>query len=333
MTRRAFTLVEIMIALPLGLLVVSTALAGFRVVSQSVATANRLHVENQLFRAALFQCLDEFDFWRGYDPLVEAGDAPDAVLRQPGRPFAPLGPDQLHTDYLCWQRGSFYGGNAGTWDLEGQPGFGNYGLVANAAAAEPGEDLATAQRNRFQRRVRAIIEGLGNYAAIEYLGPNAMFYAYADDQGHALEVFSDDGALDKPRFYNPIAQHRPRLRWGSTNGLQTIGRRVSWAGLAPTVEIQQHYLDFAGIWNTEDYHQRADSVEGERRELLPQRPPHWPELQLVVKHYHRYAKVVDVSRIRVVSPLTGKAMELNVNTIGTTLRGARQQRGLDRYQP
>ena len=48
--RHAFTLIEMMIAVALGSLVVYIATAGIRTAAQSVASANRLALENSILR-------------------------------------------------------------------------------------------------------------------------------------------------------------------------------------------------------------------------------------------------------------------------------------------
>jgi len=64
---RGFTLIELMIAITLGMLVVYTAVAGFRVASQSVTMANRLSVENSMIRAGFQEAHQQMDFWTNLD--------------------------------------------------------------------------------------------------------------------------------------------------------------------------------------------------------------------------------------------------------------------------
>ena len=99
-TLRAFTLVELMIALSLGLVIVYTAMSGFRVAAQSITIANRLSLENSLLRAGYFQVEDDLDFWTSLDdPLnpanqtlrgTAAGSTVAAPLNQAGNPFTPM---------------------------------------------------------------------------------------------------------------------------------------------------------------------------------------------------------------------------------------------------
>lgn len=71
--RRAFTLIELLIAITLGMLLVYTAVAGFRVASQSVSLCNRLSQENALIRAGFQEAHHQIDFWTNVDDPDDAG--------------------------------------------------------------------------------------------------------------------------------------------------------------------------------------------------------------------------------------------------------------------
>jgi prepilin-type N-terminal cleavage/methylation domain-containing protein len=65
--RRGFTLIELMIAITLGMLLVYTAIAGFRVASQCATISNRLSLENSLIRAGITEAHQQLDFWTNLD--------------------------------------------------------------------------------------------------------------------------------------------------------------------------------------------------------------------------------------------------------------------------
>lgn len=65
--RAAFTLIEMMIAVSLGMLLVYTALAGFRVTSQCNTLANRLSIENSFIRAGFVEAHNQLDYWTQLD--------------------------------------------------------------------------------------------------------------------------------------------------------------------------------------------------------------------------------------------------------------------------
>ena len=64
---KAFTLVELMISIGLGMLIVFTALAGFRTAAQTISTSNRLSLENTILRAGYFEAQVQLDYWTNYD--------------------------------------------------------------------------------------------------------------------------------------------------------------------------------------------------------------------------------------------------------------------------
>lgn len=73
----AFTLIELMIAIALGMVIVYTALAGFRVASQTITTSNRLSLENSLMRSGYFEAQTQLDFWTNHDdPTVPDAERP-----------------------------------------------------------------------------------------------------------------------------------------------------------------------------------------------------------------------------------------------------------------
>ena len=65
--QRGFTLIELMIAVTLGLGIVMVATAGFRVAAQAVTKCNRMALENALVRTAVLQACNEVDFWTFVD--------------------------------------------------------------------------------------------------------------------------------------------------------------------------------------------------------------------------------------------------------------------------
>lgn len=79
MMRRGFSLIELAIALGLGLMVALIAVAGFRVAAATIAQTNRLAFQNRLMRVGLVEALEEIDFWTRYDDPL----APDPAQRAP----------------------------------------------------------------------------------------------------------------------------------------------------------------------------------------------------------------------------------------------------------
>lgn len=65
----------------------------------------------------------------------------------------------------------------------------------------------------------------------------------------------------------------------------------------------------------------------ELRPMLPERPETVPELHTGVLRYALRDRFVCLLTVRVVNPVHGVAMEFTFSALGTSLRGARQQRG------
>lgn len=86
-----FTLIELMIAVTLGIVIVYTATTAFRVAAQSVTTANRLALENSVLRAGYHIAHRHLDFWTNVD---DPDDKTNRRLRSggagSGMPFTPF---------------------------------------------------------------------------------------------------------------------------------------------------------------------------------------------------------------------------------------------------
>ncbi len=73
--QRAFTLLELTIAIGLGLMVVYVAMAGLRTASQTISIAQRMSMENTIIRSGMMIALHETDFWTSHDnPKNEPND-------------------------------------------------------------------------------------------------------------------------------------------------------------------------------------------------------------------------------------------------------------------
>ena len=91
MTTRAFTLLEMMIAVALGMLIVYVAITGFRVATQSITITNRMALENDLLRTAVLTANERLDFWTDYDdPENTAEQRLRGRDAEGGLPFTPM---------------------------------------------------------------------------------------------------------------------------------------------------------------------------------------------------------------------------------------------------
>ena len=90
MKQRGFTLIEMLIAISLGLIVAYIALAAVRMASRTVTAINRLTLENRLMRQGFLESLEEIDFWTRYDDPTDStrqGLRRTAIM--PGMPAQP----------------------------------------------------------------------------------------------------------------------------------------------------------------------------------------------------------------------------------------------------
>jgi hypothetical protein len=85
---RAFTLVELLIAIALGTAIVTVAAAGMRVAAQTITLAQRLERTNELIAIGAMAAFDELDFWDSYDDA--RGDASRQRLRGSCQPAGAL---------------------------------------------------------------------------------------------------------------------------------------------------------------------------------------------------------------------------------------------------
>lgn len=90
--RVGFTLLELMIAVSLGMLIVLTAFAGLRTVSQAITKSKALSLENALLRTGMQMALEEADFWTNSDdPEKLINDQPlRAISGGAGMAFTPF---------------------------------------------------------------------------------------------------------------------------------------------------------------------------------------------------------------------------------------------------
>jgi type II secretory pathway pseudopilin PulG len=94
-TRFGFTLIEMMIAIGLGMLVIFIAMAGLRTAAQAVSKAQKLAVENAIIRAGISLALADTDFWLSHDnpntaQTVLRNASPSTGVNYQGMSFAPM---------------------------------------------------------------------------------------------------------------------------------------------------------------------------------------------------------------------------------------------------
>lgn len=81
-SRTAFTALELIIAMALGMMVMLIAFTAVRVAAQTISTVGRLSLQNQVLRAGYQHGLEELDFWTSMDDPYAAAGTPGRALRQ-----------------------------------------------------------------------------------------------------------------------------------------------------------------------------------------------------------------------------------------------------------
>lgn len=201
----------------------------------------------------------------------------------------------------------------------------------------------------YDNRIDYIWRVLGNYGAMDYLPANTL---YGFTYGLRTSSGDNDEATDdrySPRFGRGLGRS---ISVGSTpaivpaspfSGQDSVGfvtdgsdvlddgdmGIVAGSALSPTLRILSHRKKFVSeyshIYFYGDTYNRLIQVPP----LTPQRPGSWPDLRLAFLRTITKGRFAGVGFVRWLDQTTGKEVELEVCALGTTLRGARQQRHRD----
>lgn len=330
---RAFSLIEVMIAIALGMLLVYAAMAGFRVASQSITSANRLALENSLLRSAFHEALNEVDLWTAYDD-PESTLAADQALRRPQMPFSqlPTTPviatsstatafaySEAETDIgwdhtYPWSASSprtWWRANAAEWYASiGRSG--NYTLFASSTSPHPW----------LFKQMDMLHQNLGYYGFCDYLPPS-MLYAHYRTSNMAREFWNVNTSFRNGDGGSSFPQGRYRCT-KDTSYLLVPLRPLGGTTQITTGNIRNKYTTGHGanVSSIDGFMNRSLST----RNQLAQKPAHWPEIKVEVARFLTHNRFVTLSKIGFTNTLTGQPLELSFTAIGTTLRGARQQR-------
>lgn len=341
--RPGFSLIEMMIAISLGMLIIYAAMAGFRVASQSITTANRLATENSLLRAGFHEALAEIDLWTAYDD-PESTVAADQALRRAQMPFSqlPTTPrimasnpsgtvayefSEAETDTgwdhtYPWPAASprtWWRANAAEW----HDSTGRSGDYTQFAA------IGGTTHPWLFNQMDMLHTHLGYYGFCDYLPPS-MLYAYAGpdpQQGNRIDLLqtfvkagtsfrNGDGGTSFP-------QGRYRCT-KDTSYLLVPLKPLGGTGLITTGNIRTNHS--TGVGANESSVTTLMNRSLSSRKQLDQKPLHWPEIKVEVARFLSHNRFVTLSKIGFTNTLTGQPIELSFTAIGTTLRGARQQR-------
>lgn len=299
--RRAFTIIEMLVAIALATAVIFTAFTAFRVAQRAVSTGNRLAAENSLLRAGYHFGMREIDGWDG------------TRIAQPGA-FAALTPGVLNTidnrpteDWWHWPEATVAAPPpVNTW-------FGT------ATYQMPGLDplLSAAQFQECRGFYPAVqvrentLNTVGWYAYLSYLPYNALFtsqrgWLAGNNVWGGVDFGTGSWYHD---FANATLWHTSSGGGRSRGGTSYItgSQTTLWGAALPTpdqAQLRNNLLD------------------------ATVRPAHWPDLQVNVQRAYARARLIVYVEVNAKSPVTDQLLSLRFRTWGTTMRGARVNAGV-----
>ncbi len=362
---RGFTLLELMIAVSLGMMIIYIAVAGFRVAAQSITVTNRLALENDLLRTGCLVANERLDFWTDYDD-------PDNITEQRlrgkdptgGLPFTPMsevfplvrnaepekstGWDPQYawkaSDSRTWWQGNLAEKFQSNMMLGRYTVFGNSQPPVLVTGAAPGTVVlgtdgigqygtVTVPHEWHYRQVWGMHNALGYFAFTDYLPQNTIFACYQDYQPYTPMWPDNETNQDGM----PLLLFRPGSTFDNGEGFQEYPKGIwrltmvsSYAVVSPTSTNadnpsvhRNRYI--TGYWNNQGEMRRFIS-ETENRRKLTDGPTHWPTSNVIVQHFIKTGRYVNLCRVQMHDPVTGASTELAFSGFGTTLRGARLQR-------
>lgn len=360
----AFTLIELMIAITLGMLVVYTAYAAVRVATGALTASQRLATENALLRVGLEAAVDEADFWTASDDPEVGGLRPlRGTTNNAGKPFTDFrdlgfidnaGPTTTWSgsagaarrgwnpsplawsaaDPRTWCRANV--AEEGTINPGGNSPrtfWGHFGIYSHL-------DGSRAWHTWYPNQVRGLIDGLGFYGLFEYLPSNAfaVYHGTTAPRGASNTSISFGGV--------PVALTDNGLNWlcPSDGGDNTMKGRIrnsngsryympgpqaatiGDARLLAKIGYEGRDLGYNASEITNFLDRTRSARELMRRNGVLTAPSNWPEVTYRVHRFIERGHPVTLCIVEMTSPLTGAQIALPFTTVATTLRGARQQR-------
>jgi type II secretory pathway pseudopilin PulG len=327
---RGFTLIELMVAVSLGMVIVMVAMSGVRVASQTITQANHLSLQNSILRSAVIKANEEMDFWDSFD---SRSDTSKQILRGTTYPFAKMnftGTDTVlnfnPADPRLWWNGQLWSSNRLNDGTNYQRRFGDYSIFGRQGLSDP---AVPAERSWRHNILPYISNGLGYYAAFDYLPANFV-YGYFNQAGDIPVEFGAPGVGSgrfRPDWH---AGNKPltKCEAGHDNGyiFTNVTGKAGYPNAHP-VSHRSTYNNHSGAFSSNSYPNRWEPFPVV--DFANTLPPLWPTTWMQVKvtyHWMDFRHQVLVSQN---DPSTGKSASLVVHGLTTTLRGARRQRNLD----
>lgn len=172
--RHAFSLVEVIIAIALGMVILVTIYAGFRVASQSVTITERMALENKLLIGGMVGALEELDHWTAFDRPGHQPLRPNGPFKtiQPGAGgYAEDGSDWSSLPQPFTPFNAASSGGAASWPASGAPlPYASRWLVNDPATWYRGDGGLAYRDGGF----RTDLSPWGNYALFSCAAANVQ---------------------------------------------------------------------------------------------------------------------------------------------------------------
>lgn len=233
--RRGLTLIEITVAMAVGLVLLATAASAMRVSMQTITKANRLSLENRMLRLGIVGALNEADFWTTYDDLYDNTKQPlrgaslpfneSVVINRAGAVGA-SGAATLVTPDLSlvhrpetWWRGMGYYDTYQSPDPKDLISWGDYGLVSKMALATMGTG---------SEPVGAVLPNALHTMVTDY----GLLAAYDTAPAHVLWKWQDESPYGSPDFPDYFKVNHNAMFTNHNEGNMAAGDRQdsTWLG-------------------------------------------------------------------------------------------------------
>lgn len=220
--RGGFTLLEMMIAVSLGIIIMLTAFAGLRTVSQAITRAKAMSLENSLLRAGMQMALEEADFWTNSDdpdkvinnqplrgisngagmaftpfrlannPIIGGTSFVDnkpGLDESPGSPRSGWNPNPLA--WAAWDSRTWIRANMpethNLGDFSGKFQYwGTFGIYENL-------DPSKSWHHWYGGQVLGLIDALGFYGMHDYMPTNSFFMYHTYDPSQIPKLSKSSG--------------------------------------------------------------------------------------------------------------------------------------------
>ncbi len=354
---RAFTLVELLVSITLGLIIAFAAFAGFRVAAKTMVVSRNLARENRAIAEGYLQGMVEADFWYAEDDPFDATGQPQRVLYDAAQNPAPsttVGDDgvygqpfrELELPAHYW---NYNISDDRTWSRQGHIKSTSHRGVTTGSYAQIGCIGHADPNSAWQHEVQVhLYSSLGWTGYLDYL-PNAQpicYYLAAPDAGGIIRnsfgrpVLPFVGGMGMPAF--------PAKLWNNIASATIVGignidaEKALARGAMHLYGITSAYAPREG-WTVDG---RTPAYKRSARghitgadmptysESLDATLPHaaltargWPDLVVKVRRTFDAEVSARLSvTVTIANPVTGKAQTMTYVPVSTTLRGARQQR-------